>query len=176
MIEFGDGRQYTIKHTEPDTRSWSEPSALRHNADGEEQPSPLVSKEDRFGADISRNWPPEQSSVPPFASGQPPTAHDGRAPDVGGGKALFNERSNRFENASSYRSHGNEISSGGGRQHTPTTSPAWGRRDSHSESHGRWSQDRTSASTSQTIRRMSVSTQDGELSHSPNGLGHSRSR
>jgi hypothetical protein len=51
------------------------------------------------------------------------------------------------------------------------TSPSWGRRDSHSESQGRWHHERAGAPSSstsvQTARRTSVSIQDGEPSRSP---------
>lgn len=170
MIEFGDGRQYTIKHAEPGNKDSSEsPSLSQPRADSEEQSQPPVSKEDRFGADISRYWPPARPITPSYRGPSP--THDPRVSDVGSGKALFNERSNRFENASSYRGHSNESSLGGGRHFPPASSPTWGRRDSYSESRGRWQQDRPSGAASgasvQTAPRTSSSTQDGDHSHSP---------
>lgn len=134
-------------------------------------------KEDRFGADIGRNWPPKPRPSPmgPSDSSSAGVGHDPhsrRPPDERSGKALFNERSNRFEQASSYRTT-NTTDGPGGSNSRPfpqghASSSGWGRRDSHSESQGgRW-QDRTGTGANvQMLRKPSFTTPEGDRSHSP---------
>lgn len=143
-----------------------------------EELSPTVSKEDRFGADIGRSWPPRQPPSSTSGSGirsEPAPSsitaggHDQRPQDVGG-KALFNERSNRFEEASSYRGSSGESSSNN-RPFPQSQSTPWGRRDPYAESpSGRWQQDRSGTNSTgsvQMLRKTSHSTQEGDLALSP---------
>lgn len=135
-------------------------------------------KEDRFGADIGRNWPPKPRPQPmgppdsvPSSTGQDP--HSRRPPDERNGKALFNERSNRFEQASSYRTANATDASGASSsrpfpQGHPSSSGAWGRRESHSESQGgRWQDRGGTGANVQMLRKPSFSAQEGDSSLSP---------
>lgn len=84
VIEFGDGRQYTIETSTslPETVVESEkPKAMTVSASENAIP---VSKQERFADDFDRSWPRSRHS-PPHPSGNDSS------------RALFNERSNKLE-------------------------------------------------------------------------------
>ncbi|KAL4243090.1 hypothetical protein ABKN59_001033 [Abortiporus biennis] len=101
VIEFGDGRQYTIPTDQPTLPQEGPPQPADSTSSTE-----LVSKEDRFGDDIGRSWPRSRDSRPPTthqrdhghfsaSSSRPPH------PSQESSRVLFNERSNRLEPYSS---------------------------------------------------------------------------
>ena len=111
VIEFGDGRQYTVQPTEApqespprDGSSLPPPDTGAHAPNGAtDQP---VSKEERFGEDFDRRWPRSrpgsgQPSVHPReprsgAATISPTSTSAQSPQESS-RVLFNERSNRLE-------------------------------------------------------------------------------
>ncbi|TCD70092.1 hypothetical protein EIP91_005074 [Steccherinum ochraceum] len=136
VIEFGDGRQYTIP-TEP--RQASPPREIPELATDVEGDSstkhsetPLsadhpVSKEERFQDDFDRSWPRSRGAPPPSATREqhphrPPSSASAHSPQEGP-RVLFNERSNRLE---PYSSQAHRF---------PPREPLPTRRDSRSE-HG----------------------------------------
>ena len=100
VIDFGDGRQYTVQHTSDDSRTV--PTERASEADGDRVADPTdvigppVRKEDRFRDDFDRSWPPSKPRLLPAPSD---TGSNGQSPlsPNGPSKALFNERSNRLE-------------------------------------------------------------------------------
>ena len=99
VIDFGDGRQYTVQQTSDDSRTV--PTERPSEVDGDRgtdptgAPSPPVRKEDRFRDDFDRSWPPSKPH-PPVSSDTGPNGQSPLSPN-GPSKALFNERSNRLE-------------------------------------------------------------------------------
>jgi serine/arginine repetitive matrix protein 2 len=96
VIDFGDGRQYTVQHTSDDPRTV--PPERPSEAGGDQSddptvaPSPPLRKEDRFSDDFDRSWPPSKP-IPSdtVLSGQSPLSPNGSS------KVLFNDRSNKLE-------------------------------------------------------------------------------
>ena len=100
VIDFGDGRQYTVQHTseEPRTVPTERPSEAGgdQSEDPTAVPSPPMRKEDRFRDDFDRSLPP---SKPHPSLAPPETGPNGQSPlsPNGSSRVLFNERSNRLE-------------------------------------------------------------------------------
>ncbi|GJJ09595.1 hypothetical protein Clacol_003818 [Clathrus columnatus] len=109
VIEFGDGTQYKI---EQKPNALQEPSQERPKTPSESEGLP-VTKEERFGEDMGRNWPREsaplstqpavnkpslQLSVSQQSASESPSQtqspHDSNSPIS---RVLFNERLNRLE-------------------------------------------------------------------------------
>ena len=100
VIDFGDGRQYTVQHTSDESRiipteRLSE-SGGDQSADPITAPSPPMRKEDRCRDDFDRSWPPSKPHMSPVVLD---TGTDGQSPlsPNGSSRVLFNERSNRLE-------------------------------------------------------------------------------
>jgi serine/arginine repetitive matrix protein 2 len=97
VIDFGDGRQYTVQHTsEPASTERPSEAGGDKSADPTTASSPPMRKEDRFRDDFDRSLPPSKfhpSLSPPEIgpNGQSPLSPNGSS------KVLFNERSNRLE-------------------------------------------------------------------------------
>ncbi|KAF8312013.1 hypothetical protein DL93DRAFT_2229326 [Clavulina sp. PMI_390] len=167
VIEFGDGTQYTVKHEDPLPPAGTAPASLPP----QEEPSDHISttpvrKEDRFGADIGRQWPPAPKPVSdaPDSSNLPstsPSEGPGRPPL--GVKTLFNERSNRYEQANSYRP-GQSPSDA---RPPPPPKSVWTRRESQTENQNngapRWQHDRTAPAPGNQ-RRQSFASEDATVS------------
>jgi len=121
VIDFGDGRQYTVQHTSDDSRTV--PTERPSEVDGDQctnpadAPSPPVRKEDRFRDDFDRSWPPSKPRLLPVPSDTGPNGQSPLSPN-GPSKALFNERSNRLEPYS-----GRQSSHSGRRGNRDTQSP-----------------------------------------------------
>jgi len=100
VIDFGDGRQYTVQHTSDDSKAVpterSSEAGGDQGTDPADAPSPPVRKEDRFRDDFDRSWPPSKPHLPPASSDSGPNVHSPLSPN-GSSKVLFNERSNRLE-------------------------------------------------------------------------------
>lgn len=100
VIDFGDGRQYTVQHTSDDSRT--APTERPSEAGGGQRagltdaPSPRMRKEDRFNDDFDRSWPPSKSHSSPVPSDTGPNGQSPLSPN-GSSKVLFNERSNKLE-------------------------------------------------------------------------------
>ena len=100
VIDFGDGRQYTVQHTNEEPRTASTEQPLEGGGDQGAEPttasSPPMRKEDRFRDDFDRSWPPSKSHMSPVL---PDTGLNGQSTlsPNGPSKVLFNERSNRLE-------------------------------------------------------------------------------
>lgn len=99
VIDFGDGRQYTVQHTSEESRTVpTEPPSEAgddQSVDATATSDPPVRQEDRFRDEFDRSLPPSKphSSLAPDVgpNGQSPLSPDGSS------KVLFNERSNRLE-------------------------------------------------------------------------------
>jgi serine/arginine repetitive matrix protein 2 len=119
VIEFGDGRQYTVQPAPVPSRSRSTSrSRSRHREGGRASPGGRlggvpnvpVSKEERFQDDFDRSWPPKpspsisQREFPPgghhISPISPVTSQPGHSPQESS-RVLFNERSNKLEPYSS---------------------------------------------------------------------------
>lgn len=110
MIDFGDGRQYTVQPSEPSQSpppSNAEPQADPSNKHSETDLP--VSKEERFVDDFDRSWPqgPRHGSSR-FSNGPPSSvsSQSMHSPQESS-RVLFNERSNRlepFSNSQQYQS------------------------------------------------------------------------
>ena len=100
VIDFGDGRQYTVQHTNDDSRTapTERPSEAdgRQGIDSTDVPSPPIRKEERFRDDFDRSWPPSKPPLLPVSSDTGPSGQSPLSPN-GSSRALFNERSNRLE-------------------------------------------------------------------------------
>lgn len=100
VIDFGDGRQYTVQHTSEESRTMPIERPLEAGGDQSVDPtadfSPPMRKEDRFHDDFDRSWPPSKSHLSPVL---PDTSSNGQSPlsPNGSSKVLFNERSNKLE-------------------------------------------------------------------------------
>lgn len=100
VIDFGDGRQYTVQQANDDPRTV--PTERPSEADGDQgadptdAPSPPMRKEDRFRDDFDRSWPPSKPHPIPAPSDAGPNGQSPLSPN-GPSRALFNERSNRLE-------------------------------------------------------------------------------
>ena len=111
VIEFGDGRQYTVAPTEPEQAPSDQPVAQTGGDTSAEitdhTSSPAVAKEDRFADDFDRSWPRSkfsptviQRDFPSRSSRQASTSPASSQPShspLEGPRVLFNERSNRLE-------------------------------------------------------------------------------
>lgn len=90
MIDFGDGKQYTVAPSEvlPTSQPPDSTAAV---------PNPATSR-DRLGDDFDRSWPPRPSPSAPSPRELPSTSPSSYfANSHTDGKGLFNERSNRVE-------------------------------------------------------------------------------
>ena len=100
VIDFGDGRQYTVQHPSDDSRTvpTERPSVAGgdQTADPTDAPSPPMRKEDRFRDDFDRSWPPSKPHLSPVPSDTGPNSQSPLSPN-GSSKVLFNERSNKLE-------------------------------------------------------------------------------
>ena len=100
VIDFGDGRQYTVQHTNDDSRTvpTERPSEVggNHSTDPTGVSSPRMRKEDRFSDDFDRSWPPSKPRLAPISSDTGPNGQSPLSPN-GSSKVLFNERSNKLE-------------------------------------------------------------------------------
>jgi len=121
VIDFGDGRQYTVQHTTDDPRT--DPTERPLEAGGDQSagptdaPSPPMRKEDRFRDDFDRSWPPSKPHLSPVPSDTGPNGQSPLSPN-GSSKALFNDRSNKLEPYS-----GRQSSHHGRRGNRDTQSP-----------------------------------------------------
>jgi len=121
VIDFGDGRQYTVQHTTDDSRTV--PTERPSEAGGDQlgdptgAPSPPMRKEDRFNDDFDRSWPPSKPHLSPVPSDTGPNGQSPLSPN-GSSKVLFNERSNKLEPYS-----GRQSSHPGRRGNRDTQSP-----------------------------------------------------
>jgi hypothetical protein len=90
VIDFGDGKQYTVAPTEvPQTNTTSDSTVAVPN---------LATSQDRLGDDFDRSWPPRPSPGAPSPRDLPSTSPSTHfASSHADGKGLFNERSNRVE-------------------------------------------------------------------------------
>lgn len=95
VIDFGDGRQYTVQHTseESGTAPTEQPSEPGGDSSADPIPvsSPPVRKEDRFRDNSNRSLPPSLAPPDTGPNGQSPLSPNGSS------RVLFNERSNRLE-------------------------------------------------------------------------------
>jgi hypothetical protein len=106
VIDFGDGRQYTVQPVESQPIQQDGPagSVEEQNTKPPNSPSPSsapVSKEDRFADDFDRSWPrARQHSSPSHREhplyGASPSSQPLLSPQESS-RVLFNERSNRLE-------------------------------------------------------------------------------
>ena len=100
VIDFGDGRQYTVQHTSDDSKTV--PTERTSEAGGDQRanpmdaPSPPMRKEDRFNDDFDRSWPPSKPHMSPVPSDAGPNGQSPLSPN-GSSRVLFNERSNKLE-------------------------------------------------------------------------------
>ena len=128
VIDFGDGRQYTVQHTTDDSRT--DPTERPPAAGGDQSigptdaPSPPMRKEDRFRDDFDRSWPPSKPHLSLVPSDTGPNGQSPLSPN-GSSKALFNDRSNKLEPYSGRQSshHGRR----GNRDIQSPTEPRGGR-------------------------------------------------
>ena len=96
VIEFGDGTQYTIK-----AESQAQPADVPRSTAVTQRDDIPVTKEERFSEDFDRSWPRDQGPTPTSFGG--PVPRSPRHPPLeilprpAEARALFNERSNRFE-------------------------------------------------------------------------------
>lgn len=92
VIDFGDGRQYTVQHTTEESKTV--PTERPSEADDDQSADPTIAsgppirKEDRFHDDFDRSLLPPPDTGPGAQSPLPPN---------GSSKVLFNERSNKLE-------------------------------------------------------------------------------
>lgn len=101
VIDFGDGRQYTVQPVESNQDGPSDLKQDQHSRPPDSHPSTgPVRKEDRFADDFDRSWPRSRQHPPREA---PPHAPPPSAPPKplqspqDSSRVLFNERSNRLE-------------------------------------------------------------------------------
>ncbi|KIP11440.1 hypothetical protein PHLGIDRAFT_124843 [Phlebiopsis gigantea 11061_1 CR5-6] len=106
VIEFDDGRQYTIPHVNDQQQPPGGYSKQGELTDKHERP---VSKEERFADDFDRSWPRSRhpNGVPADTGSQPmlsPSATSSQSlhSPQDSSRVLFNERSNRLEPYSSH--------------------------------------------------------------------------
>ncbi|KAJ3553425.1 hypothetical protein NM688_g3621 [Phlebia brevispora] len=109
VIEFDDGRQYTIPH-----QAEQNPDGILTTEERKEAEDQPVSKEERFADDFDRSWPRSRTSGPPVPRGQPhlspsTTSSMSMHSPQDSSRVLFNERSNRLE---PYASHSQSRFSG----------------------------------------------------------------
>lgn len=109
VIEFGDGRQYTIQVNDDNatTDAKQEDGEGEGSARRDERPatgSVPVSKEERFGDDFDRSWPRGREGRTGGGHrnddafrGPPSDAQSNSSRDANHSRVLFNERSNRME-------------------------------------------------------------------------------
>lgn len=100
VIDFGDGRQYTVQHTSEESRAV--PTERPSEAGGDQSADPTVTssppmrKEDRFLDDFDRSLPPSKLHPSLVPSDTGPNGQSPLSPN-GSSRVLFNERSNRLE-------------------------------------------------------------------------------
>ncbi len=104
VIEFGDGRQYTVNSSELERPDASDTQGVPSQSDDKPDPPNPVTKEERFVDDFDRSWPRSKgspsSSAKEFSSHNPRSASPKPLPSHSpreSPRVLFNERSNRLE-------------------------------------------------------------------------------
>ena len=155
IIEFGDGRQYTVQSVvqpsspPPEKSGTHGDDAFSNGGDGPtNQSTAFVSKEERFGDDFDRSWPRSKSSSASLQQDIPVSGHQAVPPPPAPvqyipsaqetSRVLFNERSNKLEPYSNaqapFRSNQGAFGTKRG-SHSETTSPTDTRSGSQAQGH-----------------------------------------